>query len=77
MTRHTQTGSAQANLLTAEFVDRFGIAGPAEYCVERLRALVDLGIDKFVIVGPSLGSDRDAATPAMATLANEVLPALR
>ncbi|HVV38614.1 MAG TPA: LLM class flavin-dependent oxidoreductase [Acidimicrobiales bacterium] len=77
MTRHTQTGSAQANLLTADFVDRFGIAGPADYCVARLRALVELGVDKFVIVGPSLGSDPDAARVAQATLANEVLPALR
>jgi 5,10-methylenetetrahydromethanopterin reductase len=77
MTKHTQTGSAQANLLTADFADRFGIAGPADYCVERLRALIALGIDKFVIVGPSLGSDPAAARVAFATLAQEVLPALR
>jgi 5,10-methylenetetrahydromethanopterin reductase len=77
MTKHTQAGSAQANLLTAEFADRFGIAGPPEYCVERLRALVDLGVDKFIIVGPSLGSDPSAARVAFETLSAEVLPAFR
>ena len=77
MTRHTQSGSAQAELLTTDFADRFGIAGPPAYCVERLQALIDLGVDKFVIVGPSLGSDPAAARTAVATLTAEVLPALR
>ncbi|MEY2473258.1 MAG: hypothetical protein QOK28_2587 [Actinomycetota bacterium] len=77
MTKHTQTGSAQATLLTAEFANRFGIAGSPAYCVERLQALAELGIDKFVIVGPSLGSDPAAARVARETLSNEVLPALR
>jgi 5,10-methylenetetrahydromethanopterin reductase len=77
LTKHTQTGSALAHLLTADFADRFGIAGAPDYCVTRLRALVDLGIDKFVIVGPSLGSDPAAARVAIETLTNEVLPALR
>jgi 5,10-methylenetetrahydromethanopterin reductase len=77
MTKHTQSGSAQASLLTEDFADRFGIAGPPAYCVERLKALVELGVDKFVIVGPSLGSDPAQARHAVATLAAEVLPALR
>ncbi|HUR76603.1 MAG TPA: LLM class flavin-dependent oxidoreductase [Acidimicrobiales bacterium] len=77
MTKHTQAGSAQASLLTTDFADRFGIAGPPAYCVDRLRALTELGIDKFVIVGPSLGSDPSAARVAVATLCAEVLPALR
>lgn len=77
MTKHTQTGSAQANVLTDDFVDRFGIAGPPEYCVERLRALAELGVDKFIVVGPSLGSDPTAAREAMQLFATEVLPSLR
>jgi 5,10-methylenetetrahydromethanopterin reductase len=77
MTRHTQTGSPQADVLTDEFVDSFGIAGPADYCVERLRTLIDLGLDKLVIVGPSAGSDRSEARRAVATFTGEVLPALR
>jgi 5,10-methylenetetrahydromethanopterin reductase len=77
MTKHTQAGSAQASVLTEEFADRFGIAGPPEYCVERLLTLAELGVDKFVIVGPSLGSDPNAAKVAFETFNAEVLPALR
>jgi 5,10-methylenetetrahydromethanopterin reductase len=77
MTKHTQTGSAQANTLTDDFVDRFGIVGPPDYCVERLRALAALGVDKFVIVGPSLGSEPAQARVAMSLFATEVLRALR
>jgi 5,10-methylenetetrahydromethanopterin reductase len=77
MTKHTQSGSPQAGLLTDDFASRFGIAGPPAYCVERLRALIDLGIDKFIIVGPSIGSDSAAGRTAVQTLAEEVLPALR
>lgn len=77
MTKHTQTGSAQANTLTDDFVDRFGITGDPDYCVERLQELEKLGIDKFVIVGPSLGSDPEQAKVAARLFATEVLPALR
>lgn len=77
MTKHTQTGSAQANTLNDDFVDRFGICGSPAYCVERLQELATLGIDKFIIVGPSLGSDPAEARVAMHTFTNEVLPALR
>jgi 5,10-methylenetetrahydromethanopterin reductase len=77
MRAHTRADSPQAGTLDAEFIDRFGIVGPSEHCVERLSALHALGIDRFVIVGPSLGSDRDAAIDASARFAEEVLPALR
>ncbi len=77
MTKHTQSGSAQADLLTDDFASRFGIAGPPEYCVERLQALVELGVDKFIVVGPSIGSDPAVARTAVATLTSEVLPAMR
>ena len=28
-----------------DMVDRFAIAGPADYCAERIRALRDVGVD--------------------------------
>jgi 5,10-methylenetetrahydromethanopterin reductase len=77
MRQHTRADSPQAATLDAQFVDRFGIIGPPDLCVERLRALAALGVDRFVIVGPSLGSDREAAAEAMVLFTNEVLPALR
>jgi 5,10-methylenetetrahydromethanopterin reductase len=77
MREHTRAGSPQAETLDAGFVDHFGIVGSPEHCVERLHGLADLGVERFVIVGPSLGSDRDAATQAAALFAQEVLPHLR
>jgi 5,10-methylenetetrahydromethanopterin reductase len=77
MTRHTQSGTPQSAQLTDDFIDRFGIAGPPDECVERLLALHAAGIDRFVVVGPSIGSDRAEFAKAHATLAADVLPAIR
>jgi 5,10-methylenetetrahydromethanopterin reductase len=77
MERHTRAHSPQAAKLTDEFIDRFGIVGPPEHCVRRLEALIDLGVDRFVVVGPSIDADRDEAVTAMAVFATEVLPAVK
>ena len=77
MRAHTQSGSPQAERLTAEFADGFAILGPADRCIERLRALVALGLEHLVVVGPSLGSDPAEAKAAQHRFVAEVLPALR
>ena len=77
MTRHTQVGSPQAGTLTPEFIDRFGIVGTPQTCVRRLRELVDLGLDKLIVTGPTLGADPAEARAALERFATEVLPALR
>jgi len=76
MRQHTRSDSPQAETLDAQFVDRFGIIGTPDVVVERLRALADLGVERFVIVGPSLGADRNAAAEAMVLFTKEVLPEL-
>ena len=77
MTRHTQVGSPQAGMLTPEFIDRFGIVGTPESCARRLRELLDLGLDKMIVTGPTLGADPGEARAALERFAGEVLPALR
>jgi len=77
MRQHTLGGSPQATKLTADFMDRFGIVGPPEHCIRRLRDLVDLGVDRFVVVGPSIDADRDEAVASVRTFAEEVLPAVK
>ncbi len=77
MTRHTQVGSPQAGTLTPEFIDRFGIVGTPETCARRLRELADLGLDKLIVTGPTLGADPGEARAALERFAGEVLPALR
>jgi 5,10-methylenetetrahydromethanopterin reductase len=77
MTRHTQVGSPQASELTPEFIDRFAIVGDSEECGRRLRELVDLGLDKLIVTGPTLGADPTEAKLAVEHFSGEVLPALR
>jgi 5,10-methylenetetrahydromethanopterin reductase len=75
MTNHTRSGSNQAAAMTNDFIDSFGIAGTPEHCVARLRELEALGVERFVIIGPSAGSDREAGAVAQNLFVREVLPA--
>jgi 5,10-methylenetetrahydromethanopterin reductase len=77
MTHHTQAGSRQAEALSPEFIDRFGIVGAPAACADKLNDLISMGLDKLIIVGPSLGSDRDKALAAMARFPQEVLPLVK
>lgn len=77
MRAHTRAGSPQAERLNAGFADTFAVLGDAERCVNRLRALVELGLDHLVIVGPSLGADPTDARAAHARFVRDVLPQLR
>jgi 5,10-methylenetetrahydromethanopterin reductase len=74
MRRHTRADSVQATLMNDEFVDAFAIAGPPDYCLERLAELEALGIDKVIVSGPTAGTDREAAREAMALLDEAVVP---
>jgi 5,10-methylenetetrahydromethanopterin reductase len=77
MAGHFRSGSPQSKALTDEFFERFGIVGPASYCVERLRELIELGLEHVVIMGPAAGADRTEAGRAHDIMVNEVLPELR
>ena len=46
---------------TDGLIDRFAIAGPAEYCAERLEEIVDLGIERVYIGTRAVGVDLDEA----------------
>ena len=70
MNRHARTGSQQAALLGGDFASRFAVYGPPDRVIARLSELRALGLERFVIVGASVGADRAQA------LACEVLPAL-
>jgi 5,10-methylenetetrahydromethanopterin reductase len=74
MKAHTRADSRQAALLDDAFVDRHAIAGPPDYCIERLEALRSLGIDKVAISGPTAGTDRNEARKALMLLDEAVVP---
>ncbi len=77
MTRHSRAGSPQAAVITSEFASEFGIFGPPAYCLERLKGLVSLGLEKLVVVGSSAGANPDEAARAEQRFVEEVLPGLR
>lgn len=77
MNNHARVGSQQASLIGNEFADRFAILGDASHCITRLKELVALGLDRFVIVGASMGADRAEAAAAEERFVQEVMPAFR
>ena len=76
MTRHMEAGTSHAAAISPELIDRFGIAGPPDECVERIRAVRELGFDRLVIPGQLLGED-PARALARRLLVDEVLPNIR
>lgn len=74
---HFRKGSPQSKVLTAEFIDRFAIVGPPEHCIERLNALAELGVERFIIDGASPDRSSELTRHSMDLFAREVIPALR
>ena len=58
-----------------ELIDHFAIAGPAQYCAERLQEIIDLGITRFMIGTRAVGVDLDESNAIR--IGREVLPLLR
>ena len=76
MRAHTRGDSRQAATLTDDFVDRFAIVGPPDRCIERLRSLEELGLDRVAISGGMRGAAADDIAVAKDLVARHVLPAI-
>jgi 5,10-methylenetetrahydromethanopterin reductase len=61
--------------LTPQFVRRFAIVGGPDHCTERLLELRQLGIDRFVVVGPGFYPERWGEAGRL--FETEVIPALK
>ena len=59
----------------AEFVDRFAIVGPPDTCIRRIQDVAALGIDKVVVIGPSVDEVDGERKRVAELMAQEVLPA--
>jgi 5,10-methylenetetrahydromethanopterin reductase len=77
LNRHGLARASSAGALDDEFLDRFAVLGPAQRCIDRLRELIGLGLDRIVLVPGSRDSDPALLDRTNAALAREVLPALR
>jgi len=74
---HLLNTAAHTSPLDDRFIDRFAVVGPPDACVARLVELAGLGLERFVLTGPSMGADLDDARAAERLVAAEVLPGLR
>lgn len=77
MNEHGQRGGPQTTALTDDFMDEYAILGSADYCVERLAELGELGIEKFAVSGPNFSARDPEAQEAAARVTSDVLPRLR
>lgn len=77
MQGHFREGSPQSKQVPEEFFERFAVIGPPETCIERLKALMGLGIERFFISGPSTEKTPELAEASNKLFAEEVIPALR
>jgi 5,10-methylenetetrahydromethanopterin reductase len=78
MKDHSLEGATHGRGLPDEMVDAFAISGPVEHCIERLRAMIDLGLTRLLLFhGAFRTTDPEARKKADHLLATEVLPALR
>jgi 5,10-methylenetetrahydromethanopterin reductase len=77
MNRHATTGAPQGDAMDDDSIDAFGIAGPPSYCVERLAAMVESGIDRIVMASPGRAIDERVQIESRKRLVAEVLPPVR
>lgn len=74
MKQHTRLDSDQARILTPEFIDDYAVVGTPDRCVDKLRQIAALGIDKVIVAGPSAGSDREHAAASHRLMTEQVIP---
>jgi hypothetical protein len=77
MSRHTRADAGHAQFIDDAFVDRFAIAGPPAHCVKRFLALLKLGLDHLIIIGPGGDVGPSDQMQHLGLFAREVLPVLK
>ena len=75
--RHLLNAADHTQVLDDAFVERFAVIGDPAACAARLRELAALGLDRFVITGPTIDADPVEARVASLLTRDELLPALR
>jgi 5,10-methylenetetrahydromethanopterin reductase len=77
MAHHGSSQAAHARALPDAFLDGFAAIGDAARVTDRLRAIVETGVDRIVLIGGSLGVDMERITRSLLAVSTEVLPKLR
>lgn len=74
---HGLSNAKHATNLDDAFLDRFTISGTPQHCRTRLAELVELGLDRIILVPGSRDSDPQLLDQSNERIAQEVLPAFR
>ena len=74
---HGKTAAGHQSVMPDEFVDRFGVTGPSDECGRRLAELVDLGLDRLVVIGGSRDAGPGELLAANRRFMDEVAPVVR
>jgi 5,10-methylenetetrahydromethanopterin reductase len=74
---HLVNSAEHSQVLPDEFVDRFAVVGDPDACASRLQELAALGLERFVVTGPSFGADYEQAQVHNRLVTTELLPSLR
>ena len=77
MANHSRIEASHLSVVDDDFLERFAVAGPSSYCVDRLGQLIELGLDRLVFITFSADADPVEVADGTARLAAEVLPQLR
>jgi 5,10-methylenetetrahydromethanopterin reductase len=75
--RHGLSTASHIGALDDPFIDRFAVVGSPEACIVRLRQLIELGLDRVVVVPGSRDTEPTLLARTNEALAGDVLPALR
>jgi 5,10-methylenetetrahydromethanopterin reductase len=75
--RHGLSDAKHVSELDDAFIQRFAVVGSAEHCAGRLRELIDLGLDRVVVVAGSRDTDPALLAETNTAFAREVLPTLK
>jgi alkanesulfonate monooxygenase SsuD/methylene tetrahydromethanopterin reductase-like flavin-dependent oxidoreductase (luciferase family) len=67
---HLDSGADHAAYLTTELIDDFAIAGPVSACLQKLRALAEIGVDEVSV------AYNNGAFEQMKFVGSEIIPAL-
>lgn len=77
MRGHGREDAPQSRLIEDSFVDWFAVAGSPAFCIERIAALRDLGLDYIYLVSGSTERLPTDLLHSQQRFGEEVLPALR
>lgn len=77
MAGHGSSDAAHARSLDDDFIDRFAVAGPPDYCLRRIEAIAEMGFDRLVLSVGSPGLDPRDRAAANALVVRDVLPGVK